>query len=131
MSIMKKGDILLAGLVIAAALALWGLSGLRENNSSGRLVAVIKSGGRIIEEVCLDDEKEARQIPIDKDFRQIILVQPGRIRYLESDCPRKYCVSSGWLDKAGDFAVCIPNRTMVVLQRRGGNNEEDIDGISY
>lgn len=35
-------------------------------------------------------------------------VEDGKIRFLESDCPDRICVNSGWLSRAGQTAACVP-----------------------
>jgi len=39
----------------------------------------------------------------------------GRARIAADPGPRQYCVRAGWLQQAGDSAVCLPNRTAIAL----------------
>ncbi|WP_255988575.1 NusG domain II-containing protein [Chitinolyticbacter albus] len=40
----------------------------------------------------------------------------GRARVIADPSPRQYCVRAGWLQHAGDSAVCLPNRIAVTLE---------------
>jgi hypothetical protein len=44
-----------------------------------------------------------------------ILAEKGRIRVLQSECPNKICVNTGWLTKPGDVAICVPGDTIVII----------------
>jgi hypothetical protein len=43
-------------------------------------------------------------------------IRAGRVRVKADPGPRQLCVSQGWL-KAGEAAVCLPNRVSVELGR--------------
>ncbi len=42
-----------------------------------------------------------------------IEVSGAGARFLESDCPDRLCVQAGLLTRAGESAVCLPNRVSV------------------
>lgn len=42
-------------------------------------------------------------------------IDGGRARIAADPSPRQYCVRTGWLQRAGDSAVCLPNRTAIAL----------------
>ena len=39
----------------------------------------------------------------------IISIKNGKAAFIESPCPNKQCIRSGWLDRNGDTAACLPN----------------------
>ena len=43
-------------------------------------------------------------------------IADGRIRFLSTPCRLKYCVHSGWLQHAGEFAACLPNGVSIAVQ---------------
>ena len=49
----------------------------------------------------------------------LIAVDAGRARVVSDPGPRQYCVRQGWLDRAGDVAICAPNRVSLQLAGRG------------
>ena len=125
---LKKGDIALAIIAVVLALIIWVLFAQTDRESTDGLVAVIKKGNTVIERIVLGTMEDAREILIEGEFHQIILVENGRIRFQESGCPKKICVQTGWLEEAGDMAVCLPNKTMITVERLKGGN---IDGVAY
>jgi len=44
-----------------------------------------------------------------------ILVEPGRVRVLEANCPEQIDVNAGWLFRPGQSAICLPHRFVVYL----------------
>jgi hypothetical protein len=44
-----------------------------------------------------------------------IEIRAGQARFLESPCPGKVCIHSGWLREAGQLAACLPNRISIQL----------------
>ncbi len=40
-------------------------------------------------------------------------IHNGKIRFKHSPCTNQICVHTGWLEKGGDFAACLPNRIAV------------------
>lgn len=116
---MKRGDfiMLMATGVVAGGLFLWtGSSDLfrrmtRENDDP--FIAKIEQDGKIIQEIDLTDVTDTKQIHLENDLNVIIEAEPGRIRFLHSDCPDKICINTGWLSQEGHNAVCLPARTVV------------------
>lgn len=114
----RGGDILIlllaAGLVGASFGAFWGPRGQGET----ALVSVDRS---VIRELSLLDdgvfEIEGRI------GTSTVMVDGGRVRFLDSPCPGRYCVHSGWLKRSGEVAACLPNG--IVLEVLGGEREFD------
>ena len=44
-----------------------------------------------------------------------------RVRVLQADCPDQLCVRQGWIEKAGDQLLCIPNRLLVEIRSKGAD----------
>jgi hypothetical protein len=56
-----------------------------------------------------------------------IVIHQGRVRFEHSPCPNQYCVHQGWLKRAGQVAICLPNQ--VSLELLGG--EKAYDSLNY
>jgi hypothetical protein len=76
--------------------------------------------------------KEDRALPLDqdKDFtvngfqgESQVEISGGRVRMVDSACPDKLCVRTGWISKPGESIICLPNR--VVLEITSGNGGPD------
>jgi hypothetical protein len=73
----------------------------------------IDQAGKLYQEVDLSVKKIINvQGPLGPTQVQI---DAGRARILSDPSPRQYCVHSGWLDKTGQIAICLPNRTSITI----------------
>jgi len=125
---LKKGDIILIAGVLAVVVLGFGLLKMSKTmDDSVHRIAVIKQEDRIIKKIDLDTVTEPQRITVGGAYSEVILVEKGRIRFEEADCPDKVCVKTGWLSNPGDKAVCLPNRTIIKIE---GENSE-VDGVTY
>lgn len=74
---------------------------------------IIRSGGKIVAE---------SELTRDRDFEisgplgtTLITVENRRVRVARDPSPRQYCVKQGWLSRAGEAALCLPNQVSVEL----------------
>ncbi len=44
-----------------------------------------------------------------------IQVFDGQVRFIDSPCPNKVCVHTGWLSQGGENATCLPNRVSLQI----------------
>ena len=111
---MKRNDILLILLLMFMALAgMLFFSSL----TGDHVIAVIKQDGQVVERIDLDRIKEPRTITVTGSYHNNIKVEPHRIRFEKSDCPEQICVNTGWLSDYGDIAVCLPNKTVIAIEK--------------
>ena len=45
----------------------------------------------------------------------VISIEQGKARFLKSPCHTQYCVHQGWLTRAGQAAICLPNQVSLEL----------------
>lgn len=124
---LKKGD---WGLIIGIGILLCLLiawNGYHQPNDSSKKTAIIIQAGKIIQTINLNELSQAKYIRLNQGIRVVILAEKGRIRFLNSGCRDKICVRSGWLTKNGDKAVCMPSKTVIMIQ----SGEQPTDSISY
>jgi hypothetical protein len=77
---------------------------------------IITKNNKVIKRINLDKVEKPMRITVSGDYHNEILVEKGRIRFEKSDCPNQICVNSGWLDKNGNIAVCLPNKVIVSVE---------------
>ena len=53
----------------------------------------------------------------------LISIVQGKVRFKQSPCRNQYCVHQGWLSRAGQVAICIPNQ--ISLQLIGAKSSYD------
>ena len=118
---LKPGDwltLLLGSIcVVLLALRLW----------SGDLAdkAVIRSGGKIFREVPLSHDQQI-EVPGPLGV-SVISIQNRKVRIASDPSPRQYCVRQGWLQQAGEIALCLPNQVSVEL----AGSRKKYDSLNY
>ena len=118
---LKPGDwllLLLGGIAVGLlTMKLW----------SGDLAdhAVIRSGGKIFRVVPVStDQQIAVPGPLGTS---IITIEKRRARISSDPGPRQYCVRQGWLQQAGEIALCLPNQVSVELTGK----RKKYDSLNY
>lgn len=107
-----------AALAVAASFPLLWSGGVAER-------AVVRSAGRVVAELPLArDQTLAVPGPLGES---VVTVRDGRARVESDPGPRQYCVRQGWLARAGDTALCLPNQVSVELVGRS----RAYDSLSY
>lgn len=117
MNILKKGDVVLIGVLTAViVILLIGISIYKNSGENTHKLAIIKINDTVIKEIDLDTVIEPMEIELSGAYNEVILVEKGRIKFKEADCPDKLCVEFGWLSEKGDMAVCIPNSALIKIE---------------
>lgn len=79
--------------------------------------AVIEQDGKTVAEVSLAAVQETQTFSVRG---AVIEVTAEGARFADSDCPDRICVETGLLRRAGESAVCLPNRVSVRITGSGG-----------
>jgi hypothetical protein len=117
----KPGDwltLLLGGLSIAwVTMVVW----------NGELAdkAIIRAGGKIFREVPLSRDQRI-EVPGPLGI-SIITIEKRKARISADPSPRQYCVRQGWLQQAGEIAICLPNEVSVELT----GSKKKYDSLNY
>ncbi|MDD2722076.1 MAG: NusG domain II-containing protein [Gallionella sp.] len=103
--------------VVLLALHLW----------SGELAdkAVIRSGGKIFQTVPLSHNQHI-EVPGPLGI-SLIIIENRKARIASDPSPRQYCVRQGWLQQAGEIALCLPNQVSVELV----GSQKRYDSLNY
>lgn len=112
MTMLRAGDVgvLLAGAGLVAALTVFAWGGGRGDT------AVIRAAGQIVKTTALT---HAQSFSVDGPLGTTqIEVEPGRARVVADPSPRQLCVKQGWLTRAGEAALCLPNQVSVEIRGR-------------
>lgn len=134
----KKGDVILVLLIVfglsvsfiinngssTKSMSSWS----NMNNSSlDDVIAIIKKDDKIIRLINLSQLTKREVITIQGRYKQTVAADPDRICFLSADCSDGLCVKEGWLDKPGQLAVCLQNRTMLKVVRKSDIIQEGIE----
>ncbi len=104
----KNRDIIIILMIIAAAVILY--FGTRPFIKEGNSAQILLDG-RVIK--TLDLKKDTTFSPEGMDV--VFEVSNGRARFVSSDCPDKICVNTGFINKKGQSAVCLPNKLVLKI----------------
>jgi hypothetical protein len=120
----KKKDLLLIlpALAIAAGMLFWNYF----HTDTQPLTAVVEEKGQVIHTYNLSAQKTTQVINIGGKYHVKLLLEPGKISFLHSDCPDQICVRTGKLTKAGQAAVCLPAQVSVRIVSK----KSEVDGIT-
>jgi len=123
-SLFGKWDILLFAGLIALAIIIYALYTL-PGRDAGNAFARISADREVIQTIDLseDGEFELLNNPCIR-----FSVRNGAIAFIESDCPDKTCVRSGYLRHSGQMAACVPNRVSLVIV--GAEGVGGVDAIA-
>ncbi len=119
---MNRTDLIILGLSLALIVGLF-IRTFHPHEDGA--YAYIRSDGASVQRVDLHHDQIIRvKGPLGET---VFEVNAGKIRFINSPCPNKICIHSGWHDAAGDFAACLPNR--VTLEIKGSTSS--YDSLSY
>ncbi len=132
---LKKGDIILLLVIVIAmfsaiffgkenAVSLSNVNGIKADNIG--ITAIIKRNDKVIRKINLTSLDKREVINISGLHKATIAAEKNRICFLESDCPDKVCVKTGWLSHPGDIAVCLPNKIIIKLEQ---DKNQNADGV--
>lgn len=108
LGLLRPGDWLVAGGGLLLALAMWPF---RPQGQAETLL--IRANGAIYRQVSLQRD-QLIHVPGPLGVT-VVRVAAGRARVESDPGPRQICVHQGWLDRPGQMAVCLPNRTSIEL----------------
>lgn len=118
---LKPGDWLVV--TAAALVVVWLFASLWQGGPATR--AVIRAKGEVFAEVPLDRDRTLKVPgPLGES---IIRIRAGQARVAADPGPRQYCVKQGWLTRAGDAAICLPNQVSLELT----GSARKYDSLSY
>ncbi len=119
--LIKSGDwliiVIFAILIFTSAKLLWNLP-------QGKYLEIYKKN-EILATYSLNQELK-KKIQGPKGVTEVI-ISNGKVRFASSPCPKKYCIHQGWINKANQIIVCIPNKISISIV--GGKKK--YDSINY
>ena len=109
LSLLRPGDwfTLVLGCAVVAGLAarFWG-------GSPGDSL-IVRAQGKVTNQLSL---RRAHTLSVSGPLgRTLIEIQPGRARIARDPSPRQLCVKQGWLSRAGEVALCLPNQVSIEI----------------
>lgn len=126
---MKKLDMMIIAFFVCLAAGLGAFFMISKKDNYNEKYAVIYVKGELYKKVILTENMKKESFDIKTDLGEnIVEVEKGGVRIIDSDCPDKICVKDGFKDKPGDVLVCLPHKVVIEIK---GEKNSDIDGVSY
>ena len=127
----KKWDIIIIILLLLGSVLVSGiiiLNGLNKSKSN----IIIKAYNQIVKEIPLKNINKSQVYEFKfKDNTGYVEVKDGKVRMIEMSrdiCPEAICSDTGWIDKAYESIVCLPNNIILTLE---GSQDNEIDAHSF
>jgi len=73
----------------------------------------IRAGSQIFSTLSLNQQRTL-EVPGPLGIT-VVAIENGKVRVVSDPSPRQYCVKQGWLEQAGQVAMCLPNQVSVEL----------------
>ncbi len=118
--ISRKELLILAAVLVAAVAALLILGKLGEKGNC----AVIRCGD-VTETVSLDNNRE---FTVDGCGETVFEVSDGKIRIKTAVCPDKICSETGYISRAGQSIVCVPEKIVIAIS--GAESDENTADVT-
>lgn len=116
---MKKRDLILILCTIGIILISFiGISILPEKENA---ILQIRVGDEIYGEYSLDKNQS-----ISINDTNVCIIENGKVRMIEANCPDHVCIHSKEIDKKGGTIICMPNQIVLEII----SDEKELDGIA-
>lgn len=120
---MKKGDVILILLALLAAFGVAMFLNIHRGESAELVQISIE--GNMYGSYHLYENQE---ITIENEYgKNVIIIEDGKVKMKEADCPDKYCVSHRAISKAKETIVCLPHKLVVEIKTSVSN--QNIDAV--
>ena len=126
-----KGDFLVFLVILSFALLMIGRQIMHSSRDAGYTLAIIgpEGSGRISAGEILDREGQSLYVPGAAGGLTLAYVPEKGFHVDYAACPDQVCVHSGFINKAGQSIVCVPNRITLRLITGGGEGGGELDGL--
>ena len=124
---MKKKDIIIIAAVLAAALALFGVSQIAGGKEASTVVVTVEGREVLRRPLAMSDTYEIKQ---DDGAVNVIAVENGAVYMKEANCRDGLCIHQGKMKNAAKTLVCLPHKLVVRLEGDSApDGQDDLDVI--
>lgn len=120
---MKKKDGILIVVILIVILIFFGVNYVENSKTTDGIEVYVD--GKLFKSISIDDENEF-EVKVDNGYN-VIKVHDRGVEVIEASCPDKVCVHTGFITKASQSIVCIPNKVNIKIKiSKNDKNSEDI-----
>ena len=120
---MKRRDVFLILLLLAAALVFWLVT--RDRGEPGTEFAVLLDGKTVLRKSLLVNSEYVFEQ--EDGSRNVVAVEEGQVYMRESNCRDGICIHQGRISSTAKTIVCLPHK--LVVQVLGNSEDEDLDVV--
>lgn len=113
---MKKKEIFLISFLFLLSIILF----IFQEKASYPSYLIVEVNNKEILKININTLKSKKEFSVEGILgKSFFLYDPKKgIRMISSPCPDKICIRQGWINKAGETIVCLPNRVVIRLEKR-------------
>ena len=97
------------------------------SSNTGKLFVTISADNEVKERYPLNVNR--RIVLNEKYGNNTIVIEDGEVFMEEANCPDKYCVGTGHINRVGEQIICLPNRVCILIE--SDYEEGEFDAYSY
>lgn len=120
---LKLGDFAIFAVILLLAAGVWARFALLQADA---VFGEIWKDGELYERVRLADGYQTTITVQGESVTNVIEIDGRRMRVAQSDCHDRVCVHSGWIERSGQIAVCLPNKMEIKIT---GGQASDVDAV--
>lgn len=106
---MKKNDVMLLMIIIAAAFMIFGMRYVLKDQ--GEAYVTVRIDGEVVDTFPLSEDREY----VTKTGGNHISIKNGKADMVEADCPDQLCVHQMAISKNKESIICLPNQVIVQI----------------
>lgn len=118
----KKSDLLIIASILLIGAGIWFYN--HYAGSATDLQALIYCDNQLVKTIDLTTA-ENTTFALEANPDVVFEIRDGSIGFIKSSCPDKICISAGFLDRAGQSAVCLPNKIILKIVSSADSDEPD------
>lgn len=123
---MKKRDWILGAVIILVAVIMY--IAMNATQSDDDMAVKITLDGKEYGTYSLDEDREI-EIKTDNGNNKVE-IHDKSVEMKEADCPDKYCVKQGKINKIRQNIVCLPHKIVVEIISADSSKQNEADAIA-
>ena len=126
-----RNDLILIGVLLAAALFVYAGMRIWQEKSTQQGVAVVTVDGEIYGTYPLDEDVTVKILPEGENAKasyNMLVIRDGEAQVTEASCPDGICVAHRAISKNKESIVCLPNKVIVRIEN---GKEAEVDAETH
>lgn len=114
-------------IALIAALCVAGMVALHFYRQTGQLVQITQNG-QVVGTYPLQEDRTLRYESEDGGYN-LVVIQNGKVRVSEADCPDQTCVRMGATDQTAETIACLPHKLIIKVLAQD-DDPIQLDGVT-